>query len=51
MTDLLRQVCAERQVVSADIVEVAPIRGTTVTEFLAARLAYKIIAYVQGRKA
>jgi len=44
---LLRRVCTERQVVAADIVEVAPLAGTRVTEFLAARLAYKIIAYTQ----
>jgi len=31
----------------ADVVEVMPIPGQAVTEFLAARLAYKLIAYVQ----
>jgi len=44
---LLRRVCTERQVVSADIVEVRPLGANHVTEFLAARLAYKIIAYTQ----
>ncbi len=44
---LLRRVCTDRQVVGADIVEVAPVSGMRVTEFLAARLAYKIIAYTQ----
>jgi len=47
VTSLLRRVCAERAVVSADIVEVRPIPGNHITEFLAARLAYKIIAYTQ----
>ncbi len=47
LTELLRRVCAERQVVSADIVEVSPIPPNHVTEFLAARLGYKIIAYTQ----
>jgi len=42
---LLRRVCAEREVVSADIVEVRPIPPNHVTECLAAHLAYKIIAY------
>jgi len=47
VTGLLRRVCAERSVVAADIVEVRPIPPSHVTEFLAARLAYKIIAYTQ----
>jgi len=47
VTGLVRRVCAERQVVSADIVEVVPLPGQEVSEFLAARLAYKIVAYTQ----
>ncbi|MBN1554487.1 MAG: agmatinase [Phycisphaerae bacterium] len=47
MTGLLRRVFAQRQVVSADIVEVRPIPPNHATEFLAARLAYKLIAYCQ----
>lgn len=46
-TDLLRALCTRRRVVAADIVEVRPIPPNHVTEFLAARLAYKIIAYTQ----
>ena len=46
--DLLRRVCAERQVVAADIVELMPIPPNHVTDFLAARLAYKLIAYTQA---
>ncbi len=48
VTSLLRRVCAERQVVGADIVEVVPVPGQKVSEFLAARLAYKMIAYVES---
>ena len=44
---LLRRLCSERKVVAADIVEVRPIPPNHVTEFMAARLAYKIIAYTQ----
>lgn len=44
---LLRAICTRRQVVAADIVEVRPIPPNHITEFLAARLAYKIIAYTQ----
>ena len=47
VTLLLRQVCAKRQVVGADIVEVRPIPPNHITEYLAARLACKIIAYTQ----
>lgn len=47
VTALLRRVCVERQIVSADIVEVVPLPGQKVSEFLAARLAYKIVAYTQ----
>ena len=44
---LLRQVCLKKYVVAADIVEVRPIPLNCITEFTAARLAYKIIAYTQ----
>jgi len=47
VTGLLRRLCLKRQVVGADIVEVRPIGQNHVTEFLAARLAYKIVAYTQ----
>ncbi|MBN1943551.1 MAG: agmatinase [Phycisphaerae bacterium] len=47
VTRLLRRVFAERRVVAADIVEVRPIPPNHTTEFLAARLAYKLIAYAQ----
>ena len=47
VTGLLRRVCRERQVVAADIVEVRPIPPSHITEYLAARLAYKIITYTQ----
>jgi agmatinase len=45
VTGLLRLVAAEKRIVGADVVEVVPVPGQAVTEFLAARLAYKIIAY------
>lgn len=46
---LLRLVAAEKNVVAADIVEVMPLPGQVVTEALAARLAYKLMNYVQAR--
>lgn len=48
VTSLLRRVCTQRQIVGADIVEVVPIPGQKVSEFLAARLAYKLIAYLES---
>ncbi|MEK6675731.1 MAG: agmatinase [Planctomycetota bacterium] len=49
VTGLLQLVAAEKNIVGADIVEVMPIPGQAVTEFLAARLAYKLIGYVSTR--
>ncbi|MEW6757566.1 MAG: agmatinase [Acidobacteriota bacterium] len=43
----LRRLCRERRVVGADLMELAPDRIHFSADFLAARLAYKIIAYVQ----
>ena len=46
VTTLLRRVCEGKNVVGADVVEVSPLGGNNaVTEFLAARLVGKIIAY------
>jgi agmatinase len=49
VTGLLRLVAAEKTIVGADIVEVAPIPGQVVTEYLAARLAFKLMAYVHAQ--
>ncbi|RMF84379.1 MAG: agmatinase, partial [Planctomycetota bacterium] len=39
------------RVVAADIVEVRPIPGNHVTEFLAARLAYRVVGlWSRGRR-
>lgn len=48
VTKLLRSVAERKTIVAADIVEVIPLPGQVVTEFLAAKLAYKIISYVQA---
>jgi agmatinase len=46
VTEILRHVCKTKNVIGADVVEVAPLGGSNVvTEFLAARLVAKIIAY------
>jgi len=41
----LRRVFAEREVVAADVVELAPTPGMPAPDFLVAKLVYKLIAY------
>ncbi len=48
VNDLLKAVAMSRRIVGADVVEVMPIPGGMQTEFLAARLVYKLIAHVEG---
>lgn len=42
---LLRRVFAEKNVVAADVVELAPLPGLVAPDFLAAKLVYKMIGY------
>ena len=42
---LLRRVFAEKNVVAADVVELAPMGGVVAPDFLAAKLVYKMIGY------
>jgi agmatinase len=42
---LLRRVFAERNVVAADVVELAPLPGLVAPDFLVAKLVYKMIGY------
>jgi agmatinase len=46
VTDLLAAVAKSRRIVGADVVEVRPIPGNNVTEFLAAKLVYRLIGLV-----
>ena len=41
---------AGQQIVGADVVEISPIAGQTVTEHLGARLIYKMISYMEHAK-
>lgn len=43
---LLKAVAENRRIVGSDIVEVIPLPGSEISEFTAARLAYKILSYV-----
>ncbi|MFO0839147.1 MAG: agmatinase [Phycisphaerae bacterium] len=46
VTDLLDTIAARRNIVAADLVEVRPIPPNTVTEFLAAKLLYRLMGLV-----
>lgn len=48
VTRILRRVFAEKRVIGADVVETAPLAGSVVTEFLAARLVAKLMVYDQA---
>jgi agmatinase len=45
---LLRRVFSEKNVVSADVVELAPLSGLVAPDFLAAKLVYKMIGYLEA---
>jgi agmatinase len=44
-TRLLRELFRTREVIGADIVEVAPVAGSGLTEYAAAQLCYDLLAY------
>ncbi|NLF32216.1 MAG: agmatinase, partial [Planctomycetes bacterium] len=48
LTDILKAVADHKTIVAADVVETAPLSGQILTEFTAARLAGKVIAYTAG---
>ncbi len=50
VADLLAQLAAARTIVAADVVEVRPIPGNNVTEFLAAKLLYRLIGLTAQSK-
>lgn len=50
VTDLLAAVVARKQVVAFDVVEVRPIPPGTVTEFLAARLAHRLMGLIEQKR-
>jgi N1-aminopropylagmatine ureohydrolase len=44
-TRLLRALCSAKEVIGADVVEVAPVPGSGLTEYAAAQLCYDILCY------
>jgi len=47
---LLRKVCERKKVIGFDVVELAPIPVQNVSDFLAARLVYKMICYMEANR-
>jgi len=46
VTGLVRALAREKQIVAFDLVEVMPVEGSVVSEFLAAKLAYRTMGYI-----
>ena len=46
--ELLRRVSEEKNIVGFDIVELSPIAAVVAPDFLAARLVYKLMAYINN---
>ncbi len=44
--DLLRQVAEKRKVVGFDVVEVAPQKGSILSEYTLAKLVYRLLGYI-----
>lgn len=44
--DILKAVARDRDIVAMDVVECVPLKGHTVTEYVAARLIYKVMGYL-----
>lgn len=43
---LFKAVCAEKRVVGVDLMEVAPVKGSNITELAAAKLIYRLMGYL-----
>jgi len=43
---LFKAVCAAKKVVGVDVVEVAPVKGSNITELTAAKLVYRLMGYL-----
>ena len=46
----LKKVCETRRVIGFDVVELAPIPSQHMSDFLAARLVYKLICYIEANR-
>ncbi len=48
--EFLKKVCEKKHIVGFDVVEIAPVKGNTLTEFTMAKLVYRLIGYISGKK-
>ncbi len=48
--DLLREVAKDKKIVGFDVVELCPIKGQVASDFLAAKLLYRLLGYVFSAK-
>jgi len=46
---LFKAVCSAKKVVGVDLVEVAPVKGSNISEFAAAKLVYRLMGYLSAR--
>lgn len=46
----LKQVCETKNVIGFDIVEIAPVKGSILSEYTMAKLCYKILGYLSTKK-
>lgn len=49
LQEIIREVCYSSNVIGLDVVEVTPIPGNVITEFLAAKLLYKTLGYIRDK--
>ncbi len=45
-----KKICAKKNIVGIDLVEVSPIKGSHITEFTAAKLIYRLMSYLSLKK-
>ncbi len=48
--DLLKEISKDKKIVGFDVVELCPIKGQVASDFLAAKLAYRLLGYVFSSK-
>jgi agmatinase len=48
--DILRAVCMKKKIVAVDVVEVSPQKHSSISEFAAAKLIYRLMGYLSSKK-
>ena len=43
---LFKAICAKKKIVGIDVMEVAPVKGSNITELAAAKLIYRLMGYL-----